>query len=134
MLRGLGAVAVLLAIIWISACSDGPSNFDGDAGDSGDAEVYIEDINFCPHIDILEAAPLDVMVGGKIDLHAEVHDPDDEWLYLWWSAKSGFVAEPSSLETTYTCRKPGKFTIRFSAVDSKKCVARESIPIQCLEK
>jgi hypothetical protein len=124
MFRLTVSVAVLLAAISSTSCSD-------DA--EGASDVSVTGVNICPDILSVNVGPLSVDVGAKIGLRAEIADPDDEWLYLWWSAKSGFIAGPSDLETTYECTEPGEYTITFSVTDNDECTDRVSVPVTCTD-
>lgn len=90
-------------------------------------------INVCPQIEALDAAPLEVHVGGTIVLSADGTDADEgpsELTYAW-SASSGELSKTDTADTTFTCTKAGSATISLVLSDGDTCPDKQTVTVEC---
>src|SRR5690606_704997 len=90
-------------------------------------------INVCPQIEALDAAPLEVNVGGTIQLSAEGSDADEgpSELAYHWSTTSGDLSHTSSARTTVTCTSAGFATISLELNDGDTCPDKPTVTVEC---
>lgn len=92
----------------------------------------------CPLVTSWSASPLQASApNGKIAVTAETTDVPDagaQPLEVMWSATAGSFAEPTALQTVYTCTTIGTQTLTFSATDvhrSKPCADVVTMTVAC---
>jgi len=85
------------------------------------------DIRQCPLITEVSVLPLEVIVGGEIEVSANA---SDETFDSVWSAGAGSFEDPTARSTLYFCDVPGSHTIRFTISDPP-CMDLEEVTVTC---
>jgi hypothetical protein len=93
-------------------------------------------INVCPAIQMLNATPMQVPVGGQLALSATAVDLDGgpAALTYSWSATAGSFGDSSNPMTSFTCATAGIQTVTLVVSDgdaSPGCAATQSISVVC---
>jgi hypothetical protein len=93
-------------------------------------------INVCPVIDGLEAAPAEVQVGGSIALNAAAHDTDagPSALTYAWTATGGTLSDATVANPTLKCTTPGMVTVSLSVSDgdpASSCADTSTAMVNC---
>lgn len=88
------------------------------------------DFPYCPVITGLNAAPLDVIIGGEIELTAVVLEglPEVEWSS---SSSASTFDDPRSLDVRYRCMELGEHTLTLIVEGERGCTDRGELPITC---
>ena len=91
------------------------------------------DLNYCPVIDEISAAPQTTTISDPVMLQALGTDPDDTApvTYLW-EASNGLITDGTQPTTTYTCATIGDHTITLTISDSDvRCDQRRQLVVSC---
>jgi cysteine-rich repeat protein len=117
--RTLGHAA--LAVLALCACAR------DDRSAAGSVDLVAE-IDQCPSIIEVSALPLEVVVGGKIEVRAQTNfEPERHG----WRATVGYFADPNAEATTYFCGPPGKQTLSFEISDGDICNDNAELQVTC---
>ncbi len=99
---------------------------------SGSGGVRVGEVNFCPTLGFLFAAPLTVDAGQTIDVEAQGSDIDDDTVSYVWTSTSGSFDKPMKAKTKYHCDEPGMQTLTVTLDDGNDCSEATSIEIECI--
>jgi surface-anchored protein len=127
-----------------SACA-GSGAFDIEAGEVTSVDVVVRcqgvsnagsvrvngEINLCPTLDGVSASPLEVMVGGTIELEAVASDPEGDMLSYAWAASSGSLSMPDTASTRLSCTEAGPVTINLMVDDGHGCNEQDQVEVWC---
>ncbi len=90
-------------------------------------------LNVCAELTKAVVSPLQTSAGFEIDVSAESLDAEGDPISFRWTPGGSF-AEPTSTQTTYTCRDSGAqtITIEVSDDDFKDCIDSWSVEVECV--
>lgn len=90
------------------------------------------ELNLCPFIDGIGAAPREVQVGSSLSLSGFASDSDaaPSPLTYRWTASSGTLSDRSTKEALFTCTSPGAVSITLEVSDGD-CVDTSSATVSC---
>ena len=76
------------------------------------------DLNYCPVIQEISAAPQITTIADPVTIQALASDPDNTApvTYLW-TASNGLITDATQATTTYTCATVGDHTVTLRASD-----------------
>jgi len=88
----------------------------------------------CPALQRAIVSPLQTSVGNDIDLSALASDVEGDPIEYEWTASGGSIADPSAMQTTYTCEEVGDHTVTIDVSDDgfDVCIDRWTVPVTCV--
>jgi len=87
--------------------------------------------NTCPEIAQLAVAPLQLDVGGKINVSAGATDVDGNTLTYAWTATGGTFDAATAATTQYNCTAAGPQTLTITVSDGQGCVTALTADVSC---
>lgn len=127
-------LALTLLALTLSPESD--ANAAGGGRGSLDVRVSVQGAEelVCPVVTGITVLPLQVMVGGKVELEGATSRPAST---LWSIAGSrlpgdGRFADASALSTTFRCERPGLVNIRLQVVRPGCVAGDQKVELECV--
>jgi hypothetical protein len=90
--------------------------------------------NTCPVLDLLEAVPAELRVGGRVTLHTGAHDSDNgpASISYKWFANGHVISGQTQPTLMFTCTSAGVVTITASVSDGDAaCTDSLTAPLTC---
>ena len=113
---------LLLGALLITSMACDPTQADGKVSfTTGVVEV-------CPLVTAVTVLPLEVLVGGTLDVSADMSAGAQNWL---WTATAGHFDNPSADHTLYHCDVGGTHMLTFTVSASHVCADAVDVPITC---
>jgi cysteine-rich repeat protein len=86
-------------------------------------------VQICPVVTAITILPLEVLVGGTLDVSADMTDGAPDWI---WTATAGHFDNPSADHTLYHCDLGGAQVLTFTLIDgTSSCADSVDVRVMC---
>jgi hypothetical protein len=117
-------LTMALALLLQGACASHEHAKDKHAGELGVIGQFVE----CPLIVGMTILPLEVIVGGQIELQPDL---TREVKHAQWSASSGHFEDDRRATTTFVCDAVGEPVLMLAVEDASACAHRMALRVRC---
>lgn len=94
----------------------------------GELRFNTEVTEACPLVTAVTVLPLEVIVGGTMEVSADMSSGTPDWL---WTATAGHFDNPAADRTLYHCDEGGGQTLTFTITDGPSCEDWVDVPVMC---